>query len=31
VPAIPTIYDLVVPTSNTTGGLNVTIKAKSQD
>lgn len=31
VPAIPTIYDLVVPTSNTTGGLNVTIRAKSQD
>lgn len=31
VPAIPTIYDLVVPTSNTTGGLNVTLKAKSQD
>jgi hypothetical protein len=31
VPAIPTIYDLVVPTSNTTGGLNVTIRAKSQE
>lgn len=31
VPAIPTIYDLVVPTSNTSGGLNVTIRAKSQD
>ncbi len=31
VPAIPTIYDLVVPTSNTSGGLNVTIKARSQN
>ena len=31
IPAIPTIYDLVVPTSNTTGGLNVTIKARSED